>query len=160
MSASCGPAMCIGWPLRGPDATRERHIGDGVAASSSWTSFRASAGCLNLSRVARQGKRRRKRSIHAALHCLGEVVARSNRLQVHARDAVCGTKNEAASSRGSSVGLDLVAMLFVCGPTTVRIRHGVTIAHEEHDEEGSTSSARVEDSRGPQKRMPGSKRVF
>ena len=45
----------------------------------------------------------------------------------------------------------MVAMLFVCGPTTVRIRHGVTIAHEEHDEEGSTSSARVEDSRGPQK---------
>ena len=46
---------------------------------------------------------------------------------------------------------DLVAMLFVCGPTTVRIRHGATIAHEEHDEEGPTSSARVEDSRGPQK---------
>ena len=86
---------------------------------------------------------------YAALHCLGEVVARSNLLQVHARDAVCGTKNEAASSRGSSVGLDLVAMLLVCGPTTVRIRHGATIAHEEHDEADPTSSARVEDSRGP-----------
>ena len=49
------------------------------------------------------------------------------------------------------MGLDLVAMLFVCGPTTVRIRHGVTIAHEEHDEEGPTSSARVEDSHGATK---------
>ena len=86
---------------------------------------------------------------YAALHCLGEVVARSNRLHVRPRDAVCGTKKEAASSRGSSVGLDLVAMLLVCGPTTVRIRHGVTIAHKEHEEEGPTSSARVEDSRGP-----------
>jgi len=71
-------------------------------------------------------------------------------LHVRARDAVCGTKKEAASSRGSSVGLDLVAMLFVCRPMTVPIRHGVTIAHEEKDEEGATSSARVEDSRGPQ----------
>ena len=61
------------------------------------------------------------------------------------------------SSRGSSVGLDLVAMLFLCRLTTDPIRHGVTIAHEEHDEEGPTSSA--EDSRG-HKVVPGSKRVF
>ena len=94
---------------------------------------------------------------YAALHCLGEVVARSNRLHVRPRDAVCGTKKEAASSRGSSVGLDLVAMLFVCGPTTVRIRHGVTIAHEEHDEEGPTSSA--EDSRGHKKQVLSCARV-